>query len=70
MKTTQRSRIIKLLRRGWISPAKAFSCGCGMKLSSRVSGLRQQGYIIADKWGPEKAYKLYYLLKSPGATCY
>lgn len=66
MKTaTQRQRIIKLLQKGWISPAKAFSCGCGMKLSSRVSSLRQQGYIIADKWAPNRAYKLYFLLKSP-----
>lgn len=66
MKTaTQRARIIRLLQKGWISPAKAFSSGCGMKLASRVSTLRQQGYIIADKWAPNRAYKLYFLLKSP-----
>ena len=65
MKATQRQRIIQLLKRGWISPAKAFSCGCGMKLASRCSELRREGYIIADKWAPGRAYKLYFLLKAP-----
>lgn len=64
---TQRQRIIKLLKRRWTSPLDALlECG-SMKLASRVSELRRQGYIITDKWGPEKAYKLYYLLKSPSA---
>ena len=66
MKTaTQRARIIKLLKRGWISPLKALQATGSLKLATRVSELRQQGYIIADKWAPNRAYKLYFLLKSP-----
>lgn len=67
MKTeTQRQRIVKLLKQGWISPLKALKVTGSLKLATRVSELRQQGYIIADKWAPNRAYKMYFLLKSPG----
>jgi len=63
---TQRQRIIRLLKRRWTSPLDALrECG-SMKLASRVSELRRQGYVIADKWGPAKSYKLYLLRKAPG----
>jgi hypothetical protein len=56
---TQYEIIVKLARRGWISPVEAFHAGAGMKLSSRVSELKQKGYTVLDRWHPSKKFKLY-----------
>lgn len=65
-RVTQRQCIVALLKRRWTSPLEALQITGSLKLATRVSELRQQGYIIADKWAPNRAYKLYFLLKSPG----
>jgi len=63
---TQRQRIIAQLKRHWTSPMAALhECGT-MKLASRVSELRRQGFTIVDKWAPGREYKLYLLRKTPG----
>lgn len=71
MKQTQRTRIIKLLKRGWISPLDALKeCGT-MKLATRAGeiggdhALLLQGYSLESKWSPDKAYKLYRLTRKP-----
>lgn len=60
-KQTQLDRIVKLLKRGWLSPAEAFTHGCGMKLSSRISDLKARGIAVKDKWSKDRSYKLYTL---------
>ena len=62
---TQYDLIIKCLKKGWKSPANAYSEAGTMKLSTRVGELRKKGYTILDKWHPSKAYKLYKLTGSP-----
>ena len=71
MKQTQRTRIIKLLKRGWISPLDALKeCGT-MKLSTRAGeiggdpALHLRGYKLESKWSPDKAHKLYRLIRKP-----
>ena len=58
---TQRETIIKRLRRGWCTGLQAVhDCG-SLKLASRVSELRREGYAIADKWIEQggKKFKAY-----------
>ena len=62
---TQYDLIIKCLKRGWKSPANAYSEAGTMKLATRVGELRRKGYLILDKWHPSKAYKLYKLVGVP-----
>lgn len=62
---TQYDLIIKSLKKGWKSPANAFSEAGTMKLSTRVGELRKKGYTILDKWHPSKAYKLYKCVGEP-----
>ena len=59
---TQYDLIIKCLKKGWKSPANAYSEAGTMKLSTRVGELRRKGYTILDKWHPSKKYKLYRLI--------
>ena len=62
---TQYDLIVKCLKRGWKSPANAYSEAGTMKLATRVGELRRKGYLILDKWHPSKAYKLYKLVGVP-----
>jgi len=62
---TQHQIIVKLARRGWISPMDALNAGGGMKLSTRVGELRKNGYLILDKWHPSKKFKLYKCVGEP-----
>ena len=56
---TQHQIIVKLARRGWISPIDALNAGGGMKLSTRVGELRHMGYTVLDRWHPSKKFKIY-----------
>lgn len=43
-------RIVKMLKKGWVTGKQAYEMNGGMKLSTRVSDLRKAGYKIKDKW--------------------
>ena len=58
---SQHTMILKMLKKGWISPLDALKGAGSMKLSTRVGELRKAGHIIFDKWHPSKKYKLYRL---------
>ena len=63
---TQHTSIIKELRKSWLSGIEALhKCGT-MKLASRVSEIRRQGYIIEDKWVESngKRFKSYRMSKN------
>lgn len=62
---TQYDLIIKCLKKGWKSPANAYSEAGTMKLATRVGELRKKGYFILDKWHPSKEFKLYKLVGVP-----
>lgn len=61
---TKLQKLIKLLRRRWVSPVLALrECGL-MSLSQRVGQLRRRGVHIADAWVKDSktgrnAYKQY-----------
>lgn len=58
---SQRESIVKRLKRGWTTGIDALNdCGT-MKLASRVSELRDQGYNVLDKWVQQggKRFKAY-----------
>jgi len=59
----QRQAIIKCLQQGWKSPLDALREAGTMKLATRVGELRRSGYVILDKWSPDRRYKLYKLVK-------
>ena len=60
---TQRQDIIKALKTGWITPLDALKRAGTMKLATRVGELRQQGYVILDRWHESKKFKEYKLIK-------
>ena len=60
---TQKQDIIKALKTGWISPLDALKQAGTMKLATRVGELRQQGYLILDRWHESKKFKEYKLIK-------
>ena len=60
---TQRQDIIKALKTGWITPLDALKQAGTMKLATRVGELRQQGYVILDRWHESKKFKEYKLIK-------
>lgn len=47
---TMESRLLKLLRRKWISPLEALQEANCLSLAQRVSEWRREGIAIADKW--------------------
>lgn len=63
MQQTKVSKLIPLLKRGWVSPIDALNqCGL-MSLSQRIGELRRDGLNIVDKWvshegGRHKAYRI------------
>ena len=66
---TQRTDIIKRLRRGWCTPLQALQdCGT-MKLSTRVGEIKAElwgtGYEVLDRWVEEncKRFKAYRIVK-------
>lgn len=59
---TQMDKIVRLLKRGWTSPAKAFSEAGTLKLATRVGELRAQGHKIVDRWAPKRTHKEYRLM--------
>jgi len=62
---TQQQTIIKRLRRGWTTGLEALhACGT-MKLATRVSELRRDGYTVLDRWVEHggKRFKAYRLVK-------
>lgn len=49
-KPTMREKLLKLLRRKWVTPIVALSeAGC-FSLSQRCGGFRRQGLNVLDKW--------------------
>ena len=57
----QRQTILKRLRRGWCTGLQAvYDCGC-LKLATRVSEFRRDGYTVLDKWVEQdgKRFKAY-----------
>lgn len=46
----QRQSIIKRLRKGWTTGLQALNACGTMKLATRVSELRRNGYLVIDKW--------------------
>lgn len=62
---SQHEMIIKRLRKGWTTGLDALqSCGT-MKLATRVSELRRDGFTVLDKWVEVngKRFKSYKLVK-------
>jgi hypothetical protein len=62
---SQQQSIIKRLRKGWTTGLDALqTCGT-MKLATRVSELRRDGYTVLDKWveAEGKRFKAYRLVK-------
>ncbi len=62
---TQHESIIKRLRKGWTTGLDALqTCGT-MKLATRVSELRRDGYTVLDKWveANGKRFKAYRICK-------
>lgn len=62
---TQYQKIIRCLSKGWKSPLDALNEAGTMKLATRVGELRRMGYIIEDKWGETRRFKLYRLVRIP-----
>jgi hypothetical protein len=60
---SQHTQILKMLRKGWISPLDALRGAGSMKLSTRVGELRRAGHIVFDKWHSSKKYKIYRLAR-------
>lgn len=62
---TQRESIVKRLKRGWCTGLQALECANTMKLATRVSELRRDGYTVLDKWIEQggKRFKAYRLVK-------
>lgn len=56
---SQRDLIIKCLKKGWKSPLDALKEAGTMKLSTRVGELRQDGFVILDKWHESRKFKMY-----------
>jgi len=63
--TTQHSLIIKRLRKGWCTGLQALYDTGSMKLATRVSELRRDGYTVQDKWVEHngKRFKSYRIAK-------
>ena len=61
----QKSLIIKQLRKGWTTGLDALRTAGTMKLATRVSELRRDGYTVLDKWVEQggKRFKSYRLVK-------
>lgn len=59
MKTNQYDRILRLLKRGWTSPAQAFQQAGTLKLATRVGELKRQGHHIVDRWSEKGRFKEY-----------
>jgi len=61
MDATQKELIINRLKQGWTTPLDALKSAGTMKLSTRAGELKDQGYLILDKWHESKRYKMYKL---------
>lgn len=62
---TQQQSIVKRLSKGWTTGLEALhACGT-MKLATRVSELRRDGYTVIDKWVEQggKRFKSYKITK-------
>jgi hypothetical protein len=57
--TSQYDAILKLLRKGWTSPAQAFQQAGTLKLATRVGELRDRGHTIVDRWSEKGRFKEY-----------
>ena len=62
---SQHEIIIKASKKRFISPLDALNLGAGMKLSTRISELKQKGYVFLDKWNKDKSFKLYKCISEP-----
>ena len=63
---SQHDLIIKRLRKGWTTCLQALTdCGT-MKLATRVSELRRDGFVVVDKWieAGGKRFKAYRITKA------
>ena len=62
---TQHESIIKRLRKGWCTGLEALTTCGTMKLATRVSELRRDGFVIVDKWVEQggKRFKSYRIVK-------
>lgn len=49
-KPTMEERLLKLLKRKWVTPLDALSAVGRLSLAQRVSEWRRAGIAIADKW--------------------
>jgi hypothetical protein len=59
--TSQHTLIIQRLKKGWTSPLDALYAAGSMKLATRISELRRDGFEIEDRWKEEngKRFKEY-----------
>ena len=62
---SQRQLIIKRLKKGWCTGLEALESASTMKLATRVSELRRDGFTVIDKWVEQggKRFKSYKLVK-------
>lgn len=60
---TQHQLILEILGKQWTSPLAALRYAGTMKLSTRIGELKQNGYLIIDRWHETRKYKEYRLLK-------
>lgn len=63
---TQRQAILKRLRKGWTTGLEALHAAGTMKLATRVSELRRDGYVVVDRWVEQggKRFKSYRIVKA------
>ena len=50
MKAVQKTKLLALLKRGWLTSLESALKGGGIALSQRVGEFRAAGVCIADKW--------------------
>ena len=63
---SQHDLIIKRLRKGWTTGLQALTDFGTMKLATRVSELRRDGFVVLDKWveANGKRFKAYRITKA------
>jgi hypothetical protein len=56
---SQNEQLIELMQKQWISPLDALAkVGC-MRLAARVLDIKNQDYMVLDRWADNKKFKEY-----------
>jgi hypothetical protein len=56
---SQNEQLIELMQKQWVSPLDALSkVGC-MRLAARVLDIKNQDYMVLDRWANKNKFKEY-----------